>query len=229
MTKQELIEEMRSLLPDNKWAHSDFEIDRGAIEKMDDSDLNFIWLIRSQGTELRRLDKEYLKALLSSESTRFMLMRDEDWQVKSILSYDYDKNGQWFLCDGNDLFKINRVQALIAYNKAYKSDIENLKYQYPQEYLVRDTPLELVFSDGAKEKLTATMGKAAELNDCSLLDCFYRLQHWSRIAIDHKIEIHTDFAPYSFGFCERVNGQPRICGGIIYHEGERDKHWSIHT
>lgn len=229
MTKQELIEEMRSLLPDNKWAHSDFEIDRGAIEKMDDSDLNFIWLIRSQGTELQRLDKKYLTELLSSEGTRLMFMRNSFCQIKSMLDYDFERDGRWYMCDGNNLFKIDHYQALIAYNKAYQCDIERLKYRYPQEYLVRDKPLELVFSDGAKEKLTAAMGQAALLDDSSLLDCLDRLQHWSRIAIDHKIEIHTDFAPYSFGFCERVNGQPRICGGIIYHEGERDKHWSIHT
>lgn len=229
MTKQELIEEMRSLLPDNKWAHSDFEIDRGAIEKMDDSDLNFIWLVRSQGTELQRLDKEYLKALLSSEPTRLMLMRDENCQTKSMLGYDYDGNGQWYSCDGKSLHLVDSIQAVMDYEKLYQASIKNLKYQYPLEYLMRDKPLELVLSDGAKEKLTAAMGHAALLDDSSLLDCLDRLQHWSRSAVDHKIEVYVDFAPYSFGFCERVNGQQRICGGIIYHEGERDKHWCIHT
>ena len=229
MTKQELIEKMRSLLPNNRWAHSDFEIDRGAIEKMDDSDLNFIWCVRLQGTDLQRLDKKYLTELLSSEGTRLMFMRNSVFQIKDMLDYDFERDGRWYMCDGNNLLKIDRYQALVAYNKAYQCDIERLKYRYPQEYLVRDKPLELVFFDGAKEKLTAAMGQAALLDDSSLLDCLDRLQHWSRSAVDHKIEVDVDFASYSFGFCERVNGQQRICGGIIYHAGERDKHWCIHT
>lgn len=74
------------------------------------------------------------------------------------------------------------------------------------------------------------MKKANELGDSSLVDCLERLTHWTRLAVDHKIELYSDFEEYSFTFCEKVNGEPRVCGGIIYSESASDgRHWSMHT
>ena len=229
MTKQELIKKMRSLLPDNRWVRSDFKIDQNTIEKMDESDLKLIWLVRPQGTDMQRLDRKYIEALLAAESTRLQLMRDNNYPIKFMLNYNYEASGALYSCDGKTLHEIDSIQAVMGYEEAFGADIQNLKYQYPFEYLMRDQSIELVFSDEAKKKLTDTMGKAAELNDSSLLDCLDRLRCWSRCAVDHKVEIHTDFAPYSFGFCEKVNGQARICGGIIYHKGLPERKWCIHT
>lgn len=90
-------------------------------------------------------------------------------------------------------------------------------------------PLKLEIRESAREKLKQAMEFADSLHDTSLIDCLNRLTTYSRAAVDHVIEIYEDFAQYSFGFAERVNGEYKLCGGIIYADYRTEKRWEIHT
>ena len=70
---------------------------------------------------------------------------------------------------------------------------------------------------------------ASELQDSSFEDCLKRLQKWVRCAVNQHIEIYGDFAKNSFGFSEVVNGERKICGGIIMSPNATERRWSIHT
>lgn len=81
---------------------------------------------------------------------------------------------------------------------------------------------------------------AEEINDPSLQDCLDRLKNWeTNPHCPCEIQLHKDFAPYSFLFKQRYeNGTYGIIGGLVYHGSpdesycvqlEPKKGWQIHT
>ena len=91
-----------------------------------------------------------------------------------------------------------------------------------------------------QERYDEAVKYAEETNDPSLKECLDRLKSWETNP-DHpcEIELHWDFAPYSFLFKQRYeNGTYGIIGGLVYH-GSPDqsmcvqlvprKGWQTHT
>ena len=55
---------------------------------------------------------------------------------------------------------------------------------------------------------------------------------WPSRGPNHEIAIFDDVGPYFFGFEERLNGRPGICGGIILHNPDGDlkrSYYCLHT
>lgn len=91
-----------------------------------------------------------------------------------------------------------------------------------------------------QEHFDKVINYAKSINDTTLDACFERLRSWeSNPNRPCEIEIHYDFAPYSFMFKERyADGSYGIIGGILYHGKPDQSHaflmdshygWSIHT
>lgn len=70
-----------------------------------------------------------------------------------------------------------------------------------------------------QEHYDKVINYAKSINDTTLDACFERLRSWeSNTNRPCEIEIHYDFAPYSFMFKERyADGSYGIVGGILYH------------
>ena len=81
---------------------------------------------------------------------------------------------------------------------------------------------------------------AESIGDKTLQNCIERLKQWEKNSNGrYEIELYWDFAPYSFGFAERMkDGRTGIVGGLIYHGRPDESYsivmqpmhgWSIHT
>lgn len=82
--------------------------------------------------------------------------------------------------------------------------------------------------------------QAEKTNDPTLQECLDRLKSWETNPVRPcEIELHGDFAPFSFLFVQRYpDGREGIVGGLVYH-GNPDESfavqitpkigWQIHT
>lgn len=91
-----------------------------------------------------------------------------------------------------------------------------------------------------KEHYDKVVHYARSIGDTTLQECIDRLKQWEQnSALPCEIEIHYDWAPYSFLFKQRyADGKLGIVGGLVYH-GSPDRSccfsltpitgWAIHT
>lgn len=81
---------------------------------------------------------------------------------------------------------------------------------------------------------------AKEINDSSLSQCLKQLKSWENNPDRPcEIELHWDFAPYSFLFTQIYpDGSIGLSGGLIYHGNpdmsfsvtfDTSRKWQIHT
>lgn len=51
----------------------------------------------------------------------------------------------------------------------------------------------------------------------SLMNCLRRFKNYRQIAKNHKISVRYSERYNEFSFCELVNDQQKLCGGIVFH------------
>lgn len=228
MNKQELIAAMRNEIYDGNLCKSDLEnYDVKDIEKSAEP---FLWSVRPTGTTLQFVGTSRMTELFSEERCRMMIFRDRLCPIDCI-TYDfgYGDKTKFFYWDGLSLFRIQRDEVEEVFLNLWSAEIERQKMLHKDEFDVCTKPLPVHIMCGP-QKYEEALNRASELGDSSLKECIERLTLWTRLAVDHKIEIRSDFSKYSFTFCEFVNGEPRLCGGIIYSESASNgQHWSMHT
>lgn len=226
--KQEVIDYMRSQLSDNRWCKDDFE--RHDLPRLtgNSNDQEFVWAVRPSGTSLVFIDVDTIHMLYQHESSRFFLFRDFYAPLSEIMSSSCNDQSKVFYYDGKELSEIDRHKVWRIYMDKYAGFHEDMVARHFQTYLMRDTPLEIRFMGNTEETVKEALVYAASLDDPSLKECLERLQHYTRVAEKHHIEIYNDFTKYGFTFTEMVNGTPRVTGGIIMHDLPENR-WSIHT
>lgn len=225
MTK-EILDQMRSELFDTHWCKQDFE--KYDIKELEDSWEPFFWCVREGGTSLVHIGPTRMGEYMANQTCRFAWFREENAPLMSII-YWKDPSYKFFYWDGFVLKQVHREDIEDIFMNIWRSEYERLMEKYSDEFDLRREPLQIRMTDEIKKRYDATVGLGIELNDHSLEDCIERLSHYTRCAIDHYVEIYGDFAKNSFGFCEWVNGQQRLVGGIIYSDYVNENRWSIHT
>ena len=222
----EVIEQMRKELYDTHFCISDFE--KYDLKELENTNEPFFWLVRDGGTNLCFIGPS-MENLFSLENIRFAVMKEPLANISNIVYWpDYNAN-KYFYWDGAHLQKVSKYKIISIFNNIWGSRIHQLSVQYPEEYAVINTPLKLKMSPEISERVKEVKNIASELQDSSFEDCLKRLQKWDRYAVDQHIEIYGDFAKNSFGFSEVVNGEHKICGGIIMSPNATEKRWNIHT
>ena len=156
-------------------------------------------------------------------------MKDSLAIIASIVYWDDLDYNKYFYWDGAQLQKVSKDKVISIFNNIWGSRIHQLSIQYPEEYAAINKPLEFKMSPEISERVKEVKNIASELQDSSFEDCLKSLQKWVRFAINQHIEIYGDFAKNSFGFSEVVNGERKICGGIIMSPNATERRWSIHT
>lgn len=221
-----IIEEMRKELYDTRWCKNDFE--QYDVKTLEESKESFFWMVREGGTNLRLIGPS-VENLFSSEANRFEIMKNPLALLSNILYWNDSDVNKYFYWDGKQLQKVSKDDVISIFNNIWGNRINQLASQYPEEYAAINKPLELKMSPEISKCVEEVKNIALELQDSSFEDCLKRLQRWSRTAVNHHIEIYGDFAKNSFGFSEVINGERRICGGIIMSQNAKEKRWSIHT
>ena len=222
----EVIEQMRKELYDTRFCISDFE--KYDLKELENTNEPFFWLVRDGGTSLCFIGPS-MENLFSLESIRFAVMKEPLANISNIVYWSDCNTNKYFYWDGAHLQKVSKYKIISIFNNIWGSRIQQLSVQYPEEYAVINTPLKLKMSPEILERVKEVKNIASELQDSSFEDCLKRLQKWDRYAVDQHIEIYGDFAKNSFGFSEVVNGEHKICGGIIMSPNATEKRWNIHT
>lgn len=219
-----LIEMMALELYDTDLCHSDFKHDENALNKTNEP---FFWIVREDGTNLALIGPSTMESYLQSEEWRIALMKN-DLDVLANILYWNDKTSKYFYWDGYVLNQVNKEDISQIFRNIWGTKINKLKYEYPEEYEASQKPLELVFTD--QEYTEEIREIAKKMKDKTLENCFLRMSNWVRRAVDHKFIIAPDSCHRSFFFREMVNGNPLICGGIIFHpDSDGGGRWCTHT
>ena len=233
-----IIDEMRSYLSENENCINDFE--KYDINELEENLEPFFWMVRECGTSLCHIGPSRMNNLFRNEASRFQIFRDNDAPIAS-LKYWKD-NGKVFFFDGFQLVNITPADIDVIYANIWHGEIERLKEKHPAEYEMRNKPLEIRMEEQVAERLEKSKEFANSIMDTSLEDCLTRLSKHSRLGIDHYIGLFPDFSKHGYIFCEYLNNECRMNGGIIYHgnpkEGYKENSsvqinpsygWSIHT
>lgn len=226
--EQKIIEQMRAELYDTRLCRSDFE--KYDVESLKENTEPFFWLVREHGTSLLKIGPTEIAQWFSKETFRFEMFRDSHYLFEWISYYSNDKCAKIFYYDGLDLRRITMQEALNVHNNLVMPTWDLEVKKHPKEYEMRDKPLEIRFmSETTEKRYQADLKYAESLNDTSLQDCINRLSRWRRKAVNHYIAISSDFSEHGYCFCEMVNDEPNINGGIIMSQYAEKNRWSTHT
>lgn len=223
--KQEIIEQMRAELYPSRWCQKDFE--KYDLEILNKDNSPFFWMVRQDGTSLVQIGPESHFRYFNNESSRMAIMRDKFIVLGNILYWNYD-TAKYFYYDGWKLHTINKDEMCEIYQNIWENAIKEMIAAHSEEAEMVNQPIEVKVSESAVKALEEAKIYAETLGDTTLISCLNRLSQYNRLAVNHYFEIYNDFTKYGFGFTEYVNGEVRLCGGILFHDGDR-KHWSIHT
>jgi hypothetical protein len=235
-----IIEQMRSQLYENANCINDFE--KYDVPEIKKSLEFFFWSVREYGTSLCHIGPTRMNRLFENEASRFQIFRDKNAPICGIKYWE--DNGKTFFFDGFRLVNVDITSTDIdvIYANIWYGEIERLKEKYPAEYEMRNKPLEIRMEEQVAERLEKSKEFANSVGDTSLEDCLTRLSKHSRLGVDHYISLSPDFSEHGYIFCEYLNNECRMSGGIIYHgnpkEGYKENSsvqlnpsygWSIHT
>ena len=156
-------------------------------------------------------------------------MKDSHAIIASIVYWDDLDYNKYFYWDGAQLQKVSKDKVISIFNNIWGNRIQQLSVQYPEEYAAINKPLGLKMSPEISECVEEVKNIASELQDPSFENCLKMLLSWPRTAVNQYVEIYGDFAKNSFGFSNVINGERKICGGIIMSPNATERRWSIHT
>lgn len=206
---------------------NDFEkYDVPALEEYDGP---FLWRVYLTGTRLLKISPKCVESWYATERTRFCMFQNIDlffsyFELKAI---DY---ARIFYYDGASIKPVGIEQARMIYRDSERGYRERMIAEHAEEFLNCNKPLEIRFmSEDTEKKYRESLEYAKSLGDTSLQDCVNRLSQWRRRALNHYMAISYDFTEHGYCFCEIVNGEPHINGGIIMSQNAEKNRWSIHT
>lgn len=226
MTKNDLLSAMRNEVFDTRFCMRDFV--SYTFMSVKNCDEPFLWAVHPGGSLLRFIGPSFMTEVFSEEHLRMQIFRDNLAPI-SCITFDWGLSTKYFYWDGLSLARIQKDEARDIFLNLWSAEIKRQEILHKNEYDVCNQPLEIEIYGNLLGKDEA-LKKANELGDSSLTDCLDRITKRLRKAVDDKIELHPSFSDYSFTFCERVNGEPRSYGEIIYSENASDgKHWRIYV
>lgn len=190
----------------------------------------FLWQVYCTGTRLLKISPECVRYWYATEKDRFCMFQHSDLLFSLFMPEEGNDFARTFYYDGESIKPVGMEQALMIYRDAEKEYRERAIAEYAEEFLNCNKPLEIIFvSEDTEKKYCESLEYAKSLGDTSLQDCVNRLSKWCRRALDHYVAISRDFTEHGYCFCEIVNGEPHINGGIIMSRNVEKNRWSIHT
>ena len=232
-----IIEQMRSYLSENASCINDFE--RYDVPEMMKNLEPFFWSVRSYGTSLCHIGPTRMNRLFENEASRFQIFRD---RYAPIAGIRYWNEGKLFFFDGIQLVSVSKDDVRCIYDNIWCKEICKVIERHPDEFEICDNPLEIRMEEQVAERLEKSKEFANSIGDTSLEDCLTRLSKHSRLGIDHYISLSPDFSKHGYIFCEYLNNECRMNGGIIYHGNHKEGYkenssvqlnpsygWQIHT
>lgn len=190
----------------------------------------FLWQVYCTGTRLLKISPECVRYWYATETARICMFRHSDLLFTFMDPEADDKFARMFYYDGESIKPVDILQARMIYRDAEKEYRERMIAEHPEEFLNCNKPLEIIFvSEDTEKKYRESLEYAKSLGDTSLQDCVNRFSKWGRQVLDNYIAISRDSTEHGYCFCEMVNGEPHINGGIIMSRDVEKNRWSIYT
>lgn len=225
--KQEIINRLGTYVSDKYYAQSDWKHDVDALQFKEEP---FFWSARENGTTLDFIGDSIEQTLEENEYYRMMCMKDLytpiAWTLESL---HISKPIIILYWDGNDLRKITLDEIKPIFKGLWEERMNQLQHQYPKEWDARNKPIDIEIDESAKVNFERASKLAEELEDDSFSRIIKRMQSWVRMGVNHKVVISNDFAKNSFYFCEVLNDNVRLNGGIIFYPEVTENRWHLHT
>lgn len=216
-----------NLNKESRWCMDDFE--KYDVPSLEGYDGPFLWQAYCNGTKLLKISPKCVESWYATERARLCMFQHIDLLFSSFELEAID-SARIFYYDGESIRPVNTEQARMIYRDADKCYREKMIAEHAEEFLNCDKPLEIRFmSEDTEKRHRESLEYAKSLGDTSLQDCINRLSKWCRKALDHYVAISRDFTEHGYCFCEIVNGEPHVNGGIIMSRNAEKKRWSIHT
>jgi len=227
--KQEIIDQMNSLLGSGTWAAKDFIMDRTSLQFYDGL---FFWVSREDGTSLCKIDfmeiYETMNQSQNAESNRIAWFQDFYLFLMGVMYWAEDKANKLYYYDCNTLTQVDLETAKRIYDGLLGKMYCELQEAHLKELKIsrQRLPIRLDCSISALKK---ALYHAESLGDNSLLQCLRRLRYYRRCAVNQSVHIYKDFDEHCFTFSNRADEKCLLNGGIILHDYMKANRWSIHT
>lgn len=229
--KQEIIEQMRQHLYDNRWCKYDFE--KYDVVSLQSSNEPFFWLVRESGTVLVHIGTSTINKWFADEKLRMQIFQCHTAPISSIEYYVTNYRQQQmkiFYWDGYSFQQVQVHDVGSIYDNLIGATLASMMDKYADEVAICHEPLEIRFSSPETEKrYNESVEYAKSLNDTSLTNCVNRLSKYQRLAVNHYIQISSDFTEHGYCFAEMINEESRLYGGIIMNPDATMYRWSTHT
>lgn len=227
--KQEIIDQMNSLLGSGSWAAKDFIMDKTSLACYDGL---FFWISRENGTSLCKIDFNHISHAIgkseNAEANRMAWFQDFYLFLMGIMYWAEDKNNRLYYYDCNTLTQVSLEEAKSIYEGLLGKMYKELKRDYAHEFKIssRRLPIKLGCSISTMKK---ALYHAESMGDNSLRDCLYRLRGYKRCAVNQEVHVYKDFDEHSFTFSNNADKVCLLNGGIIMHKYKDKDKWQIHT
>lgn len=189
-----------------------YNYDKPRIES-DDFQFPAIWIVGESHTH--RLELGNYKEMFSGlESVRYDYLYDHNpWYC--FFNTSYHIKDKWFLITEEGLQPINCKQAEAAIKDYVNSAVQAWIAENGQ--LPKLTKVPVVLKNITIAELKELVAECRAHGDDTLMDCLKRFHQYSRIAANQYVEVIYYRGWKEFQFCEYVNRDRRLVGGIVFH------------
>lgn len=208
-----IIQTMRNIVADVMTSFkTDFEnYDRPYIEQAATEQFPMIWIVGKSHTNLLQLGA-FRNSFFGREDVRYRYAQGDDGFSGYLEPLNNDKV---FLITADDINQISKKQACEI--------IRDITLPVVNEWTAKngglpdDTRMTVILSGISLSKLKELIHDCQAHGDNSLLKALKGFRQRMKLGADHYIQVTYHSSYNEFGFCEYLNGTPRINGGIVFH------------
>lgn len=213
MNRDKILQQMEAVVRKTmKNFQTDFyNYDKPRIEN-DNFKLPAIWIVGESHTYCLELGN-YKEQFYENESVRYNYLYDHN--PYSHFTNTNNIKDRWFLVTEEGLQPINRKQAEAAIKDYVNPAVQAWTAENGQ--LPKLTKVPVVLKNITIAELKALVAECRAHGDDSLMDCLTRFHRYIRIAANQYVEVIYYRGWKEFQFCEYVNGERRLVGGIVFH------------
>ncbi len=210
---EKIIKQMRNIVADVMTSFkTDFEnYDRPYIEQATPDKFPMIWIVGTSHTHLLQLG-EFRNSFFEREDVRYRYAQGDDGLSAYLEPLNNDRV---FLITVEDVLPVTKKQACEAIRDMVLPVVNDWVAQNGE--LPYDARMTLKFAGITFSKLKELIRDCEAHENHSLLKKLKGLRKRMKLGADHFIQITYHSSYNEFTFCEYLNGNTRINGGIVFH------------
>lgn len=219
---------------------SDFEkYDKAYVTREGVKAFPFLWMVAPTHTHLLRLAC-FKEDFFENENLRYSIMQKNSWYHACLWPSCGKVTEKIYYVTADDLQEVSVEQAREIMQDIITPVIT--AWEQEHEKIPTKSKVRVEFRNISLMFLKGLIQSGHYRNDNSLMECLKRFHKYRQCAKNHKIVVTWSDSNKQFYFCEMINGEAQLCGGIVFHgwpeTGYRRNNsfqitpkygWAIHT